>query len=235
MAKRFGRVKDYADWIEPKLVENALEVLDQEIPRYKKQIDFVHLCFTTDPFMCGYWEVAEMSLKIIKKLNENQIKTTVLTKGIYPEVLADKLTYGFQNAYGISLVSLSEVFRREFEPFSAPFKDRISGLRYLHESGLKTWVSIEPFPTPNLFEQDISKTLDAIKFVDRIIFGRMNYNTRAYQFRGAADFYEKCASTVIDFCQERNIEYHIKNGTTKRKDTVSRKLSMPLTLPYFQT
>ena len=33
MAKRFGRVKDYADWCEPRLVDNALELLANELPR----------------------------------------------------------------------------------------------------------------------------------------------------------------------------------------------------------
>ena len=216
MAKRFGRVKDYADWREPKLVENTLEILDEEIPRYRNQIDFVHLCFTTDPFMCGYDEVKDLTLKIIKKLNENKIKTTVLTKGVYPEILSDQLTYGYHNTYGISLVSLSDAFRRRFEPFSARFEDRISSLRYLHEAGLETWVSIEPYPTPNLFEQDIIEILNAVKFVDRIIFGKLNYNSKANSFQ---DFYEKCATSVIDFCEEKGIKHHIKNGTRPKEPT----------------
>jgi DNA repair photolyase len=230
MAKRFGRVKDYADWIEPKLVENALTILDDEIPKYKKQIDFVHLCFTTDPFMYSYPEVQDLSLGIIKKLNDNEIKTTVLTKGLYPTPLADKSTYGYDNTYGISLVSLSEAFRRRFEPFSAPFEDRIRCVKYLHDSGLKTWVSIEPYPTPNLFEQDISEILNAVEFVDRIIFGKMNYNVKANHFPAASGFYEKCALNVINFCEERGIEYHIKNGTTKRAHKVSCDLKKLTTL-----
>jgi DNA repair photolyase len=217
MAKRFGRVKDYADWIRPKLVENALEILDEEIPKYKRQIEFVHLCFTTDPFMFGHNEVQRLTLRIIKKLNENEIKTTALTKGIYPKTLTKTQTYGPNNTYGISLVSLDEGFRRRFEPFSARFEDRIESLRYLHDSDLKTWVSIEPYPTPNLFEQDIAEILNAIEFVDRIIFGKMNYNVRAKSFQKASEFYENCATTVIDFCKEHYIEYHIKNGT--RLDT----------------
>lgn len=35
MSKRFGKTKNYQDWIKPKLVENALELLDKEIPKYK--------------------------------------------------------------------------------------------------------------------------------------------------------------------------------------------------------
>ncbi len=36
MAKRFGKVKSYEEWCEPKLAINALEILRKEIPKYKK-------------------------------------------------------------------------------------------------------------------------------------------------------------------------------------------------------
>jgi len=54
MAKRFGKVKDYNEWIKPKIVSNAVELLKREIPRYKDKIKFVHFCFSTDPFMYEY-------------------------------------------------------------------------------------------------------------------------------------------------------------------------------------
>ena len=73
MAKRFGKVKTYAEWCKPKLVKNALELLDKEIPKYKNEIKYVHLCFTTDPFMYKYPEVTDMTLNIIHKLNSNGI------------------------------------------------------------------------------------------------------------------------------------------------------------------
>ena len=64
-AKRYGWVKSYKEWTEPQLVENALELLVKEIPKKKDKIEFVHLSFMTDPFMKGYKEVSDMSLKII--------------------------------------------------------------------------------------------------------------------------------------------------------------------------
>ncbi|MBM3713123.1 MAG: radical SAM protein, partial [Actinobacteria bacterium] len=54
MAKRFGKVRDYDEWINPKIVINSLDLLDREIKKYKTDIKFVHLCFTTDPFMFDY-------------------------------------------------------------------------------------------------------------------------------------------------------------------------------------
>ena len=62
MAKRFGKVGNYEQWCTPKLVSNALELLDHEIPRLKSKIESVQLCFTTDPFMYGYDEICKMSL-----------------------------------------------------------------------------------------------------------------------------------------------------------------------------
>jgi DNA repair photolyase len=212
MARRFGRVKDYQEWIQPKLVTNALQLLDAEINRVKSRIKFAHLCFTTDPFMVGYPEVSELSLRIIEKLNVNGIKVRTLTKGLYPEVLSQN---GFcrSNEYGITLVSVDESFREEYEPNAATYAERIDSLRRLHDAGLKTWVSIEPYPTPNIIQQSLRDILNRISFADRIVFGELNYNTRVHQYRSSPDFYTACSADVIDFCKTTMREYYIKSGT----------------------
>ena len=210
MAKRFGKAKTYEEWCEPMLAENALEILDKEIPKLKDKIKSVQLCFTTDPFMYGYDEVGEMSLKIIEKLNNAGIKCTALTKGILPIELA-KLSK--ENEYGITLVSLDENFRQEMEPNSAPFKERIEALKALHDAGCKTWVSIEPYPTPNIVEQDFSKILEAVSFCDKIIFGRLNYNKRVSEYKDHKKFFNELAEQTIEFCLKHNKQYHIKDGT----------------------
>lgn len=210
MAKRFGKAKTYEEWCEPKLAENALEILDNEIPKLKDKIESVHLCFTSDPFMYGYDEVADMSIAIIKKLNASGIKCTVLTKGILPLALADLLP---KNEYGITLVSLDEDFRKEMEPNTAPFEERIQALKALHDSGCKTWVSMEPYPTPNFIEQDLNAILEAVSFCDKIIFGRLNYNKKVSEYKGYKEFFNNCAQVVIEYCETNNKKYHIKDGT----------------------
>lgn len=210
MAKRFGKVKTYEEWCKPKLAENALEILDKEIPKLKDEIKSVQLCFTTDPFMYGYDEVSDMSIKIIRKLNENGIKCSVLTKGILPASLAN---LSEENEYGITLVSLSEDFRAKMEPHTAPFQKRIAALRTLHDLGCKTWVSIEPYPTPNIIEQDFDAILDAIGFVDKIIFGRMHYNRIVTEYREHKKFFNDLADRVIAYCTANNKVFHIKTGT----------------------
>ncbi len=213
MAKRFGKVKTYEEWCEPKLAENALEILEKEIPKFKNSITSVHLCFTSDPFMYGYGEVAKMSIEIMKKLNSAGIKCTVLTKGILPIELA-KLSK--RNEYGITLVSLDEEFRKEMEPNSAPFSERIQALRALHEAGCKTWVSIEPYPTPNFVEQNLNEILQTVGFCDKIIFGRLNYNKRVSEYKDYKKFFNSAAAQVIKYCKENKKKYHIKDGTISK-------------------
>lgn len=210
LKKRFGQVKSYEEWLKPYLVSNTLEILENEIPRLKKSIKSVHLCFTTDPFMVGYDEIVSMSLESIKLLNSYNVKCTVLTKGILPIDLA---SFSSRNEYGITLVSLDEDYRKEMEPWTATYEDRLSALKKLHDKGYKTWVSIEPYPTPNIIQQNLYDILEKISFVDKIIFGRTNYSKTVTSFKKSKDFYNLEANKVIGFCKSRKIEFHIKEKT----------------------
>lgn len=210
MAKRFGKVRSYEEWIKPRIVSNAIVLLQREIPKYRDKINSVHLCFTTDPFMYEHHDICDMSLKIISILNKEQIRCTALTKGVLPEDLKDLSKI---NAYGITLISLKENFRKKYEPYSAEYEKRIASLKYLHENGCKTWVSIEPYPTPNIIKQDFMEILQAVGFVDKIIFGRLNYNPQVSAYKGYKEYYNELSDMVMDFCDSRQIECHIKKGT----------------------
>lgn len=228
MKKRCGVISTYEDWTRPKIVENASELLEKELARYQGRIKSVHLCFSTDPFMFGYDEIGQLSLRLMRRLNSENIPCTVLTKGVYPEEIAldERMSPdlppargGLQqqarrrNEFGISLVSLDEGFRRDYEPNAARFEERIKSLRYLHEKGFKTWVSMEPYPTPNIIRQDLLKILEAVSFADEIIFGRLNYSPKTRVFSHTKTFYNSQAKSVMDFCEENNISCYIKEGT----------------------
>lgn len=210
LSKRFGRHKTYVEWCKPILVSNALELLDKEVPKYKSDIKSVQLCFMTDPFMYGFDEIKDMSIKIINKLNIHGIKCTALTKGILPVEL---LSTSKVNEYGITLISLDEDYRIMNEPGASSYADRIASLKMLHDAGFKTWVSIEPYPTPNIINQNFIEILEQIKFTDKIIFGRLNYNPKVSEFKNYKKYFNDLAYKTIDYCIENNIQYHIKNGT----------------------
>lgn len=210
MAKRFGKVASYEEWLEPRLVSNTLEILDQEIPHLKDKIQSVQLCFTTDPFMYGYDEIKAMSLAAIQKLNAAGIKCTVLTKGLLPIELA---RFSRENEYGVTIISLNEEYRRRIEPGATSYNERLAALRALHDRGFRTWVSIEPYPTPNLIEQDLTTILNAVSFTDKIIFGRTNYSKEITAYADHRAFYNEQAALVIAYCSGHDIQYHIKHGT----------------------
>lgn len=208
--KRFGKIQTYEQWIQPYLVSNTLQLLQKEIPKLKDKIESVQLCFTTDPFMYEYDEIAQMSLAAIQMLNQADIKCTVLTKGILPIELAN---YSCDNEYGITLISLDEDYRKKMEPYTATYQSRLAAMKALHDAGCKTWVSIEPYPTPNLINQRLDELLEKISFTDKIIFGRTNYCKEVSAYKQHRRFYNEQAEHVIAFCKKRNILYHIKEKT----------------------
>ena len=218
LKKRFGVVKSYNEWIKPKLVRNIDAILDKEIPKYKNKINSLHLCFTTDPFMYEYQDISNASCHIIERLNKAGIVCTVLTKGILPYKELEK--YDKKNSFGITLVSLDEEYRKKYESGSAPYYERIEALRIIHEAGFKTWVSIEPYPTPNIINQNFDKILEEISFVDKIIFGRLNYNKLSTNYPNNKEYYNVLSEKVIQFCEENGKEYHIKKGTYTRNEVL---------------
>ncbi len=204
MARHYGRTRDAADWRRPRLVENAVELLEGQLARRRGRIDVVHLCLTTDPFMVGYPEVTSLSLALIERLNAHRIRASVLTKGLLPAELADR-RFDRRNTLGISLVSLDEGFRGRFEPGAAPYRERIARLESLHAAGCRTLVHIEPYPTPRIIRQDVRPLLEAVAFVDELYFSGWNYSPLPGTPAECEEFYRSQGRIVRVFCRDHHI------------------------------
>ena len=207
MARSYGRAKDWEDWCRPKLVANAAELLGRELARMRRKPDAIHLCLTTDPFMRGQPEMAASSLELVGIANSFGVPCSILTKGLLPIELADRGAFPADNVYGISLVSLDEEFRRRWEPGAAPYAERVAALRALRDAGRSTLVHMEPYPTPNIVEQDLSAILAEIGFVDSLYFGRWNYNRIVGERPGAEEFYAERSKEARRFCRGRGIAF----------------------------
>jgi DNA repair photolyase len=213
MAKHYGRVAGYNEWCKPRLVGNALALLDKELPKLRAKAESgagteefrIHLCLTTDPFMVGWPEIQALSLRIIEKINANGLACDVLTKGVLPRELAGR-GFNRENRYGISIVSLNESFRKQWEPNTASYMDRIKALSFLHKHGFSTYAHIEPYPTPNILKQDLEPFLQAVAFVDSIYFGGWNYSQVAGSYPDSERFYGELSKKVRAFCRANGID-----------------------------
>ena len=154
--------------------------------------------------MFGHPEVETLSLGIIERLNARRVRASVLTKGLLSPALAHR-PFRRDNTLGISLVSLDEGFRRRFEPGAAPYADRIAALRALHEAGCRTLVHIEPYPTPNIVQQDVRPLLEAVAFVDELYFSGWNYSPLPGRCPDRERFYREQARVVRAFCAGHRI------------------------------
>jgi len=206
MARTHGRVKTCNEWSSPKLVANSIELLKKELIHLKAKPDYIHLCLTTDPFMNGYPELADMSLNLIALINSHGIRCSVLTKGRLPVELAGRERFSADNLLGISLISLNEEFRKQWEPETVSFSERINALRSLHNRGCHTLVHIEPYPTPNIVRQNVEDILKSVEFADQIFFSGWNYNSLVKQYPHYKEFYRSNASLVQRFCSEHDIQ-----------------------------
>lgn len=225
-AMHHGRVCSHAEWKRPRLVADAVEQVRRELAGKRKPVARVHLSFTTDSFM---WdaereqpveEIAEATLGIIRAINEHGVPVTVLTKGIYPEI--DVRSLHPDNHYGITVVSLSEDFRKDWEPGTPPVSDRIAGLRRIAERAAWTWVSVEPYPTPNIdpTASRITPLLGELDFADKFIFGGLNYTPAVSQYlkRVDPDFYLTVAREIELWCRTRGKGLHIKKKTPLHRE-----------------
>jgi len=219
---RLMKKKTEKEWIDIAIVENAIKLLDEEIKSLKDKIKQVHLCFSTDLFMYKQPEVINLSLQIIKKLSDNNIKVKTLTKG---EIPSDKIVEiensrllkveddlfatredNVINEYGITITSLNENYRVRYEPDTAPFELRIRSLKELSDNKLYTYVYCEPFSPAMTSIVEFKKLLNEIKFIKKIYFGSWQYNEK---FSNKST-YKEYINYLVDFCKDNNIEVKLK-------------------------
>ena len=192
-----GRAYFKSDWIDVRYPKQSpLEM----VKRQNLKPEGVFLSFATDPFLC---KNRKNTLELLAYLRERNIPTATLSKLDIPEIKG--------NRNGMTIVSLDKKFNRTWEPKAASSIERVKKLKAKHEQGEYTWVSVEPFPPPSIWKQDLIELLEEIKFVDFMIFGKWNYDKRA-STREAIRFYREKAVEFKMYCEAHKIRYWIKGG-----------------------
>lgn len=170
-----------------------IDVLRSEITE-NNYTDQILLSFIGDPYchaeMSSYW-----TRDILKLLFSKMMKVAVLTKG-GTRCLRDLWLFDrhkHQVKVGATLSFISDDVAAVHEPNSAPPSERIAALRALHESGIRTWVSVEPV-------LDTMEALIAIKavapYVDEFRIGKLNHDKELEAKIDWQDFLERVVSIL---------------------------------------
>lgn len=160
----------------------------------------VMLSFTTDPFHPGD---TSATTRTLEALRDHGLGFCTLTKG-GSRALRDRMLFRpDRDAFASTLTTLDDRFSQKWERNAALPAERIETLRYFHNRGIFTWVSLEP-------TLDVEASLAIVKathhFVDLYKIGRANYVKEITATTDWGDYTRR----MIDLCQSLDVKHYIK-------------------------
>ena len=150
----------------------------------------IHLCFTCDPYPCGYDTTP--TREIIKAIKESGNNVQILTKG---DGSRDFDLLDENDWYGITLDGIGN-------GRNPLWKSRVDALAEAHSKGIKTWVSFEPVTNERQFFIELHLVS---LMVDKVKIGKLNYHPSDIDWK---TFGEKAEA----LCKSLGIDYYIKDG-----------------------
>lgn len=222
MTRRFSRHSEsWGEFVDIKV--NAPEVLRKEIRRREKgQVFISSLTDAYQPLEKKYG----LTRKLLGILLENQFPVCIQTKSSLVTRDIDLLKKFNEKEVGITITTLDDSVRRNFEPFSSPVGERLEALRLLHENGIKTYIFVGPV-LPHLTDKNLEeliKTASELK-VDYLWFDKLNLKPGVWEnmqklleksypellpswkeiFFSKNDYYEKFKERAEQLCKKYNV------------------------------
>lgn len=179
---------DFHKCVEPR--KNIVEEVKKQIEREKITGKLIHLCFTCDPYPCGYDTTP--TREIIKAIKESGNNVQILTKG---DGSRDFDLLDENDWYGITLDGIGN-------GRNPLWKSRVDALAEAHSKGIKTWVSFEPVTNERQFFIELHLVS---LMVDKVKIGKLNYHPSDIDWKS---FGEKAEA----LCKSLGIDYYIKDG-----------------------
>lgn len=188
---------------------------DDIVSMVKNQLHFhqikgktIHLCFTCDPYPRGY--DTSVTRTIIEAIKNSGNHVQILTKS---DEIRDLNLLDENDWYGVSYAGYSDgvLYPSTSEPYAAAPIDRLIALEHAHNSGVKTWVSMEPV----LDAGDVLHLLDsAPSYIDRYKIGKLNYHPSSIDWKAFGLEAER-------ICKEKGLDYYIKDALRKEMEKVT--------------
>lgn len=182
-----------------------LEQLRKEAPAYSGDPREVLLSFTSDCYQAEE-NVLRLTRQALEVLADNGVRSAVLTKapGLAIERDLDVLVRA-RTRFGVTVVSLEERFRADWEPGAPSVEVRLSALRMAAAAGLRTWVSVEPVISP-VAAYDVLRECARIGVGD-VRIGKLNHMP---QMEAQVDWRE-FAQEAVRICQGAGLRFYLKD------------------------
>lgn len=180
--------EDFHRCIEPR--KNIVEEVKKQIEREHITGKLIHLCFTCDPYPCGYDTTP--TREIIKAIKGSGNNVQILTKG---DGSRDFDLLDENDWYGITLDGIGN-------GRNPLWKARVDALAEAYSSGINTWVSFEPVTNEREFFINLHLVAP---MVDKVKIGKLNYHPSDIDWK---QFGEKAEA----LCQKLGLDYYIKDS-----------------------
>uniref|UniRef100_A0A6M3LAX9 Putative radical SAM superfamily protein n=1 Tax=viral metagenome TaxID=1070528 RepID=A0A6M3LAX9_9ZZZZ len=190
--------------------ENIIEKLKKDAPKAAADgaTGNILLSFTSDCYQ-PINDIHQLTRQAIIILHRHGFKVTILTKGGH-RAIQDFDILGPGDQFATTLTLLDEKQSLEWEPQAAIPVDRIETLRYAHDLGIETWVSLEPVIDPEVTLEIIRQTHT---FVDLFKVGKLNYSEKLpepYRSQVKDIDWRKFAKDVTAVLNEYGCQSYIK-------------------------
>ena len=159
-----GHAEEWGEFVDVKI--NSPQILIKEIVR--KRRGEVFLSSLTDPYQ-PLERKYKLTRKILEILLRYRFPISIQTKSSLVLRDLDLIEKFEEREVGLTIITLDEKVRKEFEPFSPTSKDRLKVLEVLKERGIKTYVFFGPV-LPFLSDENLEETLNRFKEVADYIF-----------------------------------------------------------------
>lgn len=180
-----------------------VEAVKRQIEREQVTGKLIHLCFTCDPYPCGF--DTSPTREVIQALKASGNNVQILTKGDGTRDL-DLLTEN--DWYGVTITGATP----EQEPNAISAAARLLALAAAKRKGVKTWVSFEPVINAEYVLSCLAAHADIF---DKVKIGKLNYHPSEIEW---AEFGRR----VEERCREKHLDYYIKKDLREEMEAVKR-------------
>lgn len=173
--------------------------------KFKNSSKQVFLSFLTDPYS-HFNNETKLTRRVLEILLEYNIPVSILSKGgknlLQDLDLFKKFGDNIQIGGSLTFTNLEDSIK--WEKNSSIPNDRFETLKIIHESGIKTWASIEPVIIPEQSLEIMEITKD---YVDAYKIGKLNHFKKHEDKFNWTDF----LNSSINIMRKNNKDFYIKN------------------------